>query len=199
MIASDKLLDRIAGDPFLSGFLACPGDFDITCRNPVEDLSLPTGIPLRPIAGCGAGGTYFLCGGTDSAYQPVLYADSEGRATLIGGDLAEALTLITTVPYWRDLGTDFPITDLAADLRADHPTLDADRARFLAALGLPSPSEPEAITRLLAVAASTAPDYVPAVPDDDHVPYDLFFGAPFRPGHATAPGAPHLSANLSRR
>ncbi|MBQ0828400.1 hypothetical protein [Streptomyces tagetis] len=99
MSTPETLLHLIEQDPTLTATLACPCDFDITRRDPVEDLVLPTGRPLRPIAGCGAGGTYFLCGEPGAEERPVLYADSEGQATLIGTDLAEALTLLAVLPY----------------------------------------------------------------------------------------------------
>ncbi len=55
MTASDDLLRRIENDPALAELLVWPGDFDIGRRDPVEDLRLPTGVPLYPVAGCGAG------------------------------------------------------------------------------------------------------------------------------------------------
>ncbi|CAL9461821.1 hypothetical protein SUDANB145_02652 [Streptomyces sp. enrichment culture] len=175
MPAPDDLLLRIEQEPSLAAALAWPGDFDVERRDPIEDLALPTGIPLHPIAGCGAGGTYFLCGEADAEERPVLYADSEGQATLIGANLVEAITLIAVLPFWRDLAKGFAISELGSDLRADHPDFDAERDRLLHALGLDSISEEEASARLLAVAARTAPDYVPHVPDDDHLPYELLF------------------------
>jgi len=179
MTASDALLRLIEQDPSLAGALAWPGDFDIDRRDPVEDLSLPSGTPLHPIAGCGAGGTYFLCGKAGAEKRPVLYADSEGQATLIGTDLVEAVTLIAVLPFWRDLAKGFPISELGSDLRADHPDFDNERDRLLHALGLSRISEEEAAARLLAVAARTVPDYVPRAPDDDHLPYEpLFEGGP---------------------
>ncbi|WP_181802343.1 hypothetical protein [Streptomyces shenzhenensis] len=175
MTAPDDLLLRIEQDPSLAAALAWPGDFDVERRDPIEDVALPTGIPLHPIAGCGAGGTYFLCGEAGAEERPVLYADSEGQATLIGADLVEAITLVAVLPFWRDLAKGLAISELGSDLRADHPDFDAERDRLLHALGLASISEEEAAARLLAVAARTAPDYVPRVPDDDYLPYELLF------------------------
>ncbi|MFF0427425.1 hypothetical protein ACFYUJ_23790 [Streptomyces sp. NPDC004520] len=175
MTASDDLLRRIEQEPSLATALAWPGDFDIELRDPIEELTLPTRIPLHPIAGCGAGGTYYLCGESGAEERPVLYADSEGQATLIGADLVEAITLIAVLPFWRDLAKSLAISELGSDLRADHPDFDAERDRLLHALGLASISEEEAAACLLAVAARTAPDYVPRVPDDDHLPYELLF------------------------
>lgn len=176
MTGPDALLRRIEQDASLAAALSWPGDFDIDRRDPVEELALPTGTPLHPIAGCGADGTYFLCGDAGAEERPVLYADSEGQATLIGADLVEAVTLIAVLPFWRDLAKGFPIGELGSDLRADHPDFDAERDRLLHALGLVPVSEEEAAARLLAVAARTAPDYLPRVPDDDHLPYELPFG-----------------------
>ncbi|WP_149184207.1 hypothetical protein [Streptomyces sp. TRM49041] len=175
MTASDDLIRRIEQEPSLATALAWPGDFDVERRDPIEELALPTRNPLHPIAGCGAGGTYYLCGEAGAEERPVLYADSEGQATLIGADLFEAITLIVVLPLWRDLAKGFTISELGSDLRADHPDFDAERDRLLYALGLTSISEEEAAARLLAVAARTAPDYVPRVPDDNHLPYELLF------------------------
>jgi hypothetical protein len=179
MTTSDALLRRLEQDPSLAAALAWPGDFDMDRRDPLEVLVLPSGTPLQPIAGCGAGGTYYLCGEAGAEKRPVLYADSEGQATLIGTDLVEAITLIVVLPFWRDIAKGFLISELGSELRADHPAFDAERDRLLHALRLDPVSEEEAATRLLAVAARTAPDYVPRVPDDDHLPYALLFpGSP---------------------
>jgi hypothetical protein len=175
MTASEALLRRIEQDPPLAAALAWPGDFDIDRRGPLEDLVLPKGRPLHPIAGCGAGGTYFLCGERGAEDRPVLYADSEGQATLIGADLVDAITLIVVLPFWRDLAKGFAISELGSDLRADHPGFDTERDHLPHSLGLVSIPEEEAAARLLAVAARTAPDYVPRVPDDDYLPYELLF------------------------
>lgn len=175
MTASDDLLRRIEEDPSIAAALAWPGDFDIDRRDPVEDVVLPGGRPLRPIAGCSAGGTYFLCGEPGSEPQPVLYADSEGQAALIGTDLVEAVTLVAVLPFWRDLAQGFPAGEAGADLRAENPDFDAGRDRLLTALGLTPLSEEEAAARLLATAARTSPDYLPYVPDDDHLPYEPIF------------------------
>ncbi|MFC6929626.1 hypothetical protein ACFQHO_04150 [Actinomadura yumaensis] len=134
MDAADDLLLRIGADRELSGFLAWPGDFDLERRDPVEDLRLPTGAPLAPIAGDGAGGTFFLCGEPGTA-RPVLYADSEGGAALIAADLAEALALIAAHPYWRDLGNGHSPADLEAELIEHDPGYPARRDRALALLG----------------------------------------------------------------
>ncbi|MFJ9764622.1 hypothetical protein ACIRUY_12455 [Streptomyces erythrochromogenes] len=144
-------------------------------RDPAEELALPSGRTLHPIAGCGVGGTYYLCGEAGTGERSVLYADSEGRAALIGADLVEAITLIVVLPFWHDLAKGFAISELSSDLRADHPDFDAERDRLLQALELASFSKKEATLRLLTVTAHTAPDYLSRVSDDDHLPYELLF------------------------
>jgi hypothetical protein len=176
---TEHLLDRIAADRVTADFLAWPGDFTLDRdAEPVEPVVLPTGAHLEVIGGCGAGGSYFLVGPAGTPGRPVLYADSEGGATLIGSDLAEAVTLIACLPYWRDAGRGVPLADLAEDLQETHPDFAADRDRALAALGLAPLAPREALARLLAVAARTAPDHLPFVPDDDHLPYEPLFGEP---------------------
>ncbi|MYY11211.1 hypothetical protein GT204_20445 [Streptomyces sp. SID4919] len=155
-------LRRITADPALTRFLDWPCDFDLGRRDPVERLALPSGLPLHPIAGCGAGGTYFLCGATETtADRPVLYADSEGGATLLGENLAEALTLLISFPYWRDLDAGHPAAELESALREDHPTLDTARTTALTALSLTPLPLPEALTHLRTMATRTTPDFLP--------------------------------------
>ncbi|WP_146778723.1 hypothetical protein [Actinomadura craniellae] len=173
MTAPDDLLRRIETEPALADLLNWPGDFDVTRRDPVEELRLPTGMPLHPIAGCAAGGTYFLCG-EPGTRRPVLYADSEGQASLIGEDLTEAITLIAAFPYWQDLGLGFPVEELEADMLDDQPDFDESRDRLLSALGLTPPPAADALARLRAAAERTAPDFVPASVEHG-LPYGLLF------------------------
>ncbi|MET9862290.1 hypothetical protein ABZY93_23860 [Streptomyces smyrnaeus] len=175
MSTSEDLLHRIETDPAVAELLVWPGDFDIERRDPVEDLRLPTGSPLHPIAGCGAGGTYFLCGEQGARQRPVLYADSEGQATLMAEDLAEAVRLIAHCPYWRDLGAGFPQHELEEQLRDDHPDFPERRDRLLKALDLEPLTAAEAVARLRATAARTSPDFVPRATADDCLPYELLF------------------------
>ncbi|WP_225840666.1 hypothetical protein [Streptomyces sp. NK08204] len=83
--------------------------------------------------------------------------------------------LIVVLPLWRDLAKGFAISELGEELRADRLDFDTERGRLLHALGLAPVSEEEAAARLLTVAARTAPDYIPRVPDGDHLPYELLF------------------------
>ncbi|MGK5558799.1 hypothetical protein ACSNOI_45075 [Actinomadura kijaniata] len=167
MPAADELLRRIENDPGLAHLLTWIADFDIERRDPVEEPRLPNGWPLTPIAGDGAGGTYFLCGepGTE---RPVLYADSEGRASLIAEDLAEAVTLLAAHPYWRDLPrAAFSAEGLAAEYVEGDPDFAAGQARLLALLGVAPPASGEARERLRAMAARTVPDFLPVARHED--------------------------------
>ncbi|GHF13982.1 hypothetical protein [Streptomyces griseoluteus] len=98
-LSDDALLQRIATQPETAAFLAGDGEFDLDRTDPIESIVLPNGLPVEPVAGCNAGGTHYLCGpaAPDSA-RPVLYTDSEGRASLIAESLAEALTLAIVSP-----------------------------------------------------------------------------------------------------
>jgi hypothetical protein len=167
MTASDDLLARIEADRGIADLLAWPADFDIDRRDPVEELRLPTGVPLCPIAGSGTGGTYFLCGG-----EAVLYADSEGSAALIGADLAEAVEMLVVCPYWRDLGGSWPVEELEQEYREDLPDYDERRDRLISALGLTPPPVAEIVARLRATAARTEPEFVPTAVEreDGEVP-----------------------------
>lgn len=179
MDASEALLTRIENDPVAAARLVWPGDFDIARRDPIEDVRLPSGLAMRPIAGDGTGGTFFLCGEPGDAERPVVYADSEGQAALIGADLAEAVELIVVCAmWWRDAYSGFSPEEFDAEIREDHPDLDLDREReeLAAALGLTPPPVEEVVARLRTTAARTAPDFLPYVDDDGHVPYEPLFG-----------------------
>ncbi|MFJ6568278.1 hypothetical protein ACIQNU_12695 [Streptomyces sp. NPDC091292] len=175
--ASDALLARIESDPALADYLAWPCDFDIDRRDPVEDLRLPTGIPLHPIAGCGAGGTYYLCGAPHTTPRPVLYADSEGQATLVGETLREALRLLATFPYWQDLGAGFPPTNLEATLQEDHPNMATHRTAFFTTLNLIPLPLTDALPHLHTCATRTVPAYIPTSTEHNE-PYELLFPPP---------------------
>ncbi|WP_460303803.1 hypothetical protein [Actinocorallia aurea] len=158
---TDDLLRRIEETPEIAALLAWPGDFDVSRRDPVEQLRVPSGLALDPVAGDGSGGTYFLCGEPGTA-RPVLYADSEGQATLMAADLTEALSLLAVHPYWRDLlDGAHTAADLAAEYVADDPAFPGYRVRLLSLLGLPVPSEEETLARLHAARTRTVPDFLP--------------------------------------
>ncbi|MEU6346629.1 hypothetical protein ABZ883_37420 [Streptomyces sp. NPDC046977] len=173
MDASQTLLARIENDPAVVAYLAWPGDFDLGRRTPVEELTLPSGDPLRPIAGDGAGGTYFLVGKEGAAVRPVLYADSEGQAALVGASLEEAVELVVVCPLWRDAASGFPLPELEEQIRADMPDFDRVRAEVVAALGLTPPPADEVVARLRTTAARTVPDFLPYVDHEDYGPYEL--------------------------
>jgi hypothetical protein len=174
---ADDLLRRIETDPDLADLLVWPGDFDISRREPVEQLRLPCGLPLTSIANDAGGGTYFLCGDPGDQ-RPVLYADSGGRATLMATDLVEAITLIAAYPYWRDLDGGDAAQELEEDMVDDHPDFPAARAELLALLGVTPPTAEEAFARLLTSAARTIPDFLPIA---RHEEGDTSYEASYKP------------------
>ncbi|MEU1616941.1 hypothetical protein ABZ479_06490 [Streptomyces sp. NPDC005722] len=177
MDASEALLARIENDPVAASNLTRTADFDISGRDPVEDVRLPSGLAMRPIAGDAAGGTFYLCGEPGDAERPVVYADSEGQAALIGADLTEAVELLVCCPvWWHDVDCGRSPEELDAEARADEPDLDRERAELVAALGLTPPPVEEVVARLLATAARTVPDFLPYVDDADHGAYEPMFG-----------------------
>ncbi|GAA1281566.1 hypothetical protein Psi02_37460 [Planotetraspora silvatica] len=173
MSGADDLLHRIETTPELADLLVWPGDFDIERRDPVEQLRLPSGLSLTPIAGDGSGGTYFLCGAPGTT-RPVLYADSEGHATLMAADLVEALTLIAAFPYWQDLLHGHSAEELEEEIRNDDPDYAAAHTELIGLLGVTPPTEEEAVTRLRASASRTVPDFLPiALLDEGESIYEL--------------------------
>ncbi|WP_157429820.1 hypothetical protein [Actinomadura oligospora] len=177
MSDNEALLRRIEGDRDLADLLTWPGDFDIERRDPVEDLFLASGTSLTPIAGDGAGGSFFLCGGVDG---PVLYADSEGGASLIAADLTEAVTLIAVLPYWRDLGYGWTVEESENDLLEDQPDFPEHRAELLVLLDITPPPNERLIERFRTAVRRTVPDFQPKTRHDDPAgPYEATYAPLF--------------------
>ncbi|WP_232667903.1 hypothetical protein [Pseudonocardia sp. TRM90224] len=126
------------------------------------------------MAGSGDGGTYFVCEEAEGE-RPVLYTDSEGRATLLGADLVEALTLVVALPFWGALAQGFTIAESGSEIRDDRPDFDDQRAGLVRSLALSPLSEEEAAARLRSVAARTVPDYLPHVVGDERSRYEPIF------------------------
>jgi hypothetical protein len=168
VLSDDALLHRIAAHPEVASYLSCDGEFDLARTDPIESIVLPNGLPVKPVAGCGAGGTHYLCGPiVPDARRPILYTDSEGRASLIAESLAEALTLFIVLPSWHDALAGFRPPALNSDYLDDNPDHPAVRDSLLAALRLPPATDREVLDRLLATAARTVPDgFLPQVPDE---------------------------------
>ncbi|MER7213453.1 hypothetical protein [Streptosporangium sp. NPDC000239] len=162
MTHPDPLLGLIHRTPAAAELLTWPFDFDVSRTDHVEKVTLQSGQTLEAVAGDGAGGTYFLCGDA-AGRRPVLYADSEGQAGLIGGDLTSAIQLIVRVPYWRDCvwrvsGGLEAMSSVVPELEeeyADHDIdLDACRTSLTGLLGLRLPSTTDALTLLMETVAS---------------------------------------------
>ncbi|MFJ9632344.1 hypothetical protein ACIRU8_32055 [Streptomyces sp. NPDC101175] len=161
---TDHALRLLRQHAHLAELAAFPFDFDLNRTDHVEQVRLASGAPLRPVAGDGAGGTYFVC-----ADGSVLYADSEGSAGIIGSSVDEALETVIGLPGWRDhldlSPSDGPEKILAAvaetedEFREDYD-LDEARPRLRAALGLPERSPVELIGRLYAALLRTEPDFL---------------------------------------
>ncbi|NUR57419.1 MAG: hypothetical protein HOV87_01710 [Catenulispora sp.] len=169
------LLRLLADRPDVAHDLDLVADFDITRRDPVENLSIPAGLPLTVIAGDASGGSYYLVGDEPAARRPVLYADSEGGASLIAADLAEAVAIFIALAWWRDATGGTDLAELEAEIRENEPDIDELRDRLLAATGVPAISPEQARELLLAAAARTAPDFVPIADFDGASPYELLF------------------------
>jgi hypothetical protein len=115
-------------------------------------------MALEGFARDGAGGTYFFCG-EGAEERPVLFADSEGGATLLAVGLPELLQLLLVAPWWRDSDA-FSPEELKSEYLADMPGLDSDRNQVAELLGLGLPSEAEVLNRLREVGLGLGKDYV---------------------------------------
>ncbi|MFH8614025.1 hypothetical protein ACH4E8_02975 [Streptomyces sp. NPDC017979] len=167
-LSDDALLRRIATHPEAAAYLSHDGEFDLARTDPIESIALPNGLAVEPVAGCNAGGTHYLCGPVSDGPRPVLYTDSEGRASLIAESLAEALALAIALPSWHDALAGLRPPALNADYLDDHPDHPTVRNRLLAALRLPPATDRETLDRLLTTAARTVPDgFLPHVPGEE--------------------------------
>ncbi|MDW4906312.1 hypothetical protein RB628_13430 [Streptomyces sp. ADMS] len=161
---TDHALRRLRQSRSATELAAFPFDFDLGRADHGEDVRLASGGPLTPVAGDGAGGTYFVC-----ADGSVLYADSEGSAGVIGSSADEALETVIGLPGWHDCldlspadGTEKILARVAEteeEIRADYG-IDAERAELRGALGLPERSPLELIGMLHSALLRTEPDFL---------------------------------------
>lgn len=131
------LLSLLRTTPWIAALLLV-FDFDLG-RTAPSRVWLPSGEPLETIAGDAAGGAFLR-----ATKGEIVYAGSEGEGGLIAHDLHAALALVVGLPSLHDalsrpLGDDLRawLASGDAELRADRPSLDDDRARLHAALDLP--------------------------------------------------------------
>ncbi|WP_033820094.1 hypothetical protein [Kitasatospora sp. MBT63] len=173
-LSEDALLRRVTSNPEAARYLSGDGEFDLARTDPIESIALPNGLPVEPVAGCNAGGTHYLCGpAVPDGPRPVLYTDSEGRASLIAESLADALTLAIVLPSWHDALAGFRPPALSSDYLEDHPDHPAVRDRLLPALCLPPATDREVLDRLLTTAARTVPGgFLPHVPGEEESAFE---------------------------
>jgi hypothetical protein len=161
-VTDRRLLDMIHGTPWIADLLTW-FDFEVAraADGPIQPVTLASGEPLEAIAGDGTGGSFLLVGTGD--LRPVLYVGSECEGGLVARNLRDALALVvgvsslhdaTTIPAEQNDGRDLHAflgrTD--AEIREDHPELDANRDRLRSALGL-APVDGELLRSLQAAAA----------------------------------------------
>ncbi|KIQ65116.1 hypothetical protein TR51_13950 [Kitasatospora griseola] len=144
-----SLLALVRGHAAVADYFRWPGELDLTRTEHVEPVHLASGLRLEAFAGDGGGGTYFFCGEGGEG-RPILFADSEGGATLLAVGLPELLRLLLAAPWWRDCPTcTAEESDQAAvEYLEDEPALLAARDTVAATLGLTYPTAAEALARL---------------------------------------------------
>ncbi|MFE6159252.1 hypothetical protein ACFQ7F_10100 [Streptomyces sp. NPDC056486] len=179
MTSSPSMLGLLRSDPKAAELAEWPFDFDthVVRHGPithVEPVHLASGEPLEAIAKDGGGGTYFLCGAGDGEDRPVLFADSEGSAGIVGANLRDALLLMAVLPC-ADRALNLESQGRAMDeatllaLReeedeelseaADMDDLPGRRAEFLDRLGLTPPPLTELLDRARE-ATALEPSYI---------------------------------------
>ncbi|GAA2476920.1 hypothetical protein [Winogradskya humida] len=140
------LLETIRATPWLAEVLTDQFGFDLARTDPMEDVHLPGGGTLTPIAGDDAGGTFMLAAG-----GAVVYAGAYGEGGLIASTLRESLGLIVGLPSLQDAlarplgdGMRAWLEECDEEIRREWDTrgdgwlpLDEARARVRKALDLP--------------------------------------------------------------
>ena len=104
MMQVPALYMKIKSMPEVQGNLAWPFDFELV--EPCKDLShyqISSDVPLVVLAQDGTGGLFALCGTEDVENVPIVHITSEGQAGLIANNFNQAVSLIVSLPYWRDL------------------------------------------------------------------------------------------------
>lgn len=175
MNRSGSPLDRLRDDPRAAELATYPFDFDPRFYEHVEPVRPACGAALEGIGKDAGGGSYFLCG-DGGGEHPVLYADSEGSAGIVGTGLTAALQLLIGAPCWGealgelerrgrepdDRETEALLASLDAEYSEDRGIEDlaGNRAELIERLGLaPLPSG----ARLLDMAreaTALSPSYV---------------------------------------
>ncbi|MEV6963761.1 hypothetical protein AB0M47_01515 [Hamadaea sp. NPDC051192] len=176
------LLDQIRNDSDLAYALSYAADFDVSRTYEfVEAVHLSSGAALERVAGDAAGGAFFLVGegGED---RPVLYADSEGSAGLVGWNLRSVVEAVVLLPYWHDLlgsgaaslaelrQTAASLVGEYAEITEDDPDQQVQQRIAIEKLGLPWSEDP--LAALSAAMAATSPDFV-LFNSEEGNPYEL--------------------------
>jgi hypothetical protein len=168
VLDADPMLTRIRDSAVAAELLAGLCDFDVGRDRPLEDLRLASGDDIDVIAGDAAGGCYLICGTGPS--RPVVFATSEGQAGLIAADLAAALEMMVTLPYWLDClkfsaGGQLAEMQLASarlerEFLEDFPDLRHQQAGLRHELDLSQRPAGQVLARLRASVASTQPAFI---------------------------------------
>ncbi|MEU8082873.1 hypothetical protein AB0B57_04450 [Micromonospora sp. NPDC049101] len=185
MLDDISLLRRIAAAPSVSGLLRELVEFDVEDVVSVDASTarLSSSVSLRVIACDSTGGRFFLVG-TEASSRPVLYADSEGSAGLIGPSLAITLATIVALPNWRDLlkfsgGGDLhqmrrAQARLQEGMRQWHPDLDQLQSLLVGELELDVLDDP--VLTFWQSARATDPTVAFINDDDGGLPWGPLFG-----------------------
>lgn len=187
------MLRTIASSAWLQDVLCHVADFDTREQgdpygNPVR---LASGAPLTMVAADGAGGNFFLvdaparsvADAPTGTTRPLLYADSEGSAGLLGPDLATALATLVALPNWHDhlkFSADGDLDQMRRSherllpmVAEDWPRLAEERAAISEALHLPLLDDP--VAALWRAVTATEPDFV-LLDADTGERWDSLFG-----------------------
>ena len=152
----------ILAHPDVVEYLGWPFDFEVDpdLVNQEVDFTIAGNPPVEIVASDGSGNRFVLIGTPADSSRPLLYVDHECRSGVIGRTLAEALQVIVTLPFWRDLvkfsgGGDLDemrslVEEFEDDFRDEVLELEEDfdlpaaRMRIRTALTLPRLDDPVA-------------------------------------------------------
>lgn len=115
-------------------------------------FALETGAPLQVVGRDACGGRFCLAPPADDYSGRLLYIESEGQAGVIAGSLSDGIRMMIALPNWRDClkfsgggkleEMKKAQARLEADLRQQHPDIEASRRTLYRAFGLTEMTAP---------------------------------------------------------
>lgn len=148
-----SIYKRLTENSSVVDILEWPFDFEI-CEPHLLSNDWPISLSeeLVVLAEDGSGGAYCIQEKIDPEESSVIFLSSEGQAGKVAKDLTEFLTIVVSLPYWRDLlkfsaGGELEemrkaMPFLNAEILEDEPEIISKNKLISKALNLPTLADP---------------------------------------------------------